>query len=336
MSQPYKFNPKPEFDKRMNEILELSGSNEEDKQNFWKMVRTPPQKSIRCNTLKISPEELKEKLEQERGWKIEQPFEEHPEMMIIKNPLLPGELGRSREHLLGYYYIQEISSMMPVIALDLNENDFFLDLCAAPGSKTTQAAAMMKNKGKAIANDKSFGRMAVLVINLERCGVSNAIVTRKDGCVLCEMLAKSNFHPNKILLDASCTKEGTIRSDPAVLKSWNPKMMGVFAKEQKKLASSVLEILRSSGEIIYSTCTHAPEENEEVMQFLLDNFDIEIEKISLPVKIREGLTGWHGKKFDEQIKNCARIYPQDNNTGGFFICKIKKLSDKDKNQEERG
>jgi 16S rRNA C967 or C1407 C5-methylase (RsmB/RsmF family) len=111
---------------------------------------------------------------------------------------------------------------------------------------------------------------------------------------------------------------------------WNEKMINIFSRQQKSLAYSALDLLREDGEMIYSTCTHAPEENEEVVQFLLDNFDIKIEKASLPkeLKTRPGLKEWNGKKFDEQIKNCIRIYPQDNNTEGFFVCKIKRLSNK--------
>jgi 16S rRNA C967 or C1407 C5-methylase (RsmB/RsmF family) len=108
---------------------------------------------------------------------------------------------------------------------------------------------------------------------------------------------------------------------------WNIKSVQNLSLMQKALASSALDLLSEGGEMIYSTCTHAPEENEEVVQYLLDNFDIKIEKIDLPIKIRSGLSEWNGKKFDKQIENCARIYPQDNNTEGFFIAKIKKLGE---------
>jgi len=107
-------------------------------------------------------------------------------------------------------------------------------------------------------------------------------------------------------------------------------MIRIFSKKQKYLASNALKILKPSGEMIYSTCTHAPEENEEVVQFLIDNFDIEILDPDLPLKTRPGLDSWENKKFSPQIKKCARIYPQDNNTEGFFVCKIKKLSEKTK------
>jgi len=323
----YKFEPKPEFEERMNEILKLNDSDEKDIKAFWQIVHTPPRNSIRCNTLKISPAELKKRFE-EKGWIIEQPFKEHEEIMIVKNPLLPGELGRSKEHLLGYFYVQEISSMLPIIALKPNENDNLLDLCASPGSKTTQAAAMMKNKGNIIANDNKLDRIIILASNLERCGVSNVIVTKQDGVRLCNKLKKLKFRFDKILVDAPCSGEGTLRSSPKTFIMWNEKMIEKLSRQQKILAASALKILKVGGEMIYSTCTHAPEENEEVVQYLLDRFDIKIEEIKLPLKTREGLEEWQGKKFFPEIKNCCRIYPQDNDTEGFFICKIKKLSEK--------
>lgn len=329
MKHNKRYQPKELFIKRMNSLLE-KGS---DQENYWRIIRTSPQKSIRCNTLKISPKKLKEILE-EKSWKINQPFlkQGYEEIFIVENQLEPGELGKSKEHLLGYYYIQEISSMLPIISLRPQQGDYFLDVCASPGSKTTQAAAKMKNKGVLIANDVKLSRIKILAANLEKCGVSNTLITYRTGERLCKELKEANFYFDKILVDAPCSGEGTIRSSPKTLLMWNPKMIKIFSKKQKYLASNALKILKTGGEMIYSTCTHAPEENEEVIQFLIDNFDIEILKTELPLKTRPGLNSWENKKFSEQIKKCSRIYPQDNNTEGFFVCKIKKLSDKTKDR----
>jgi NOL1/NOP2/sun family putative RNA methylase len=328
----YKYNPKPLFEERMNQILKQSRSNQEDINKFWKIIHKEPLNWIRCNTLKINPKELKEKLEKEHNWKIKQPFKEHEEIMLIEQEsnLKPGELGRSKEHLLGYYYVQELSSMLPMLALKPNENDSFLDLCAAPGSKTTQAAAMMKNKGNIIANDSKFGRMAILASNLEKCGVSNAIITKRDGVQLSKKLKKINFNVDKILVDAQCSGEGTLRSSPETFLMWNIHSINNFSSQQKVLAAAALDLLKEGGEMLYSTCTHAPEENEEIIQFLMDNFNISIEPIAenLPIKSREGLTEWKSKEFSKEIKRACRIYPQDNDTEGFFLCKIKKLGER--------
>lgn len=313
------YEPKPLFEQRMKALLD----NREDYEKFLEIAKSEPPRTIRCNTLKISADELKKRLE-EKGWKIGQPFSQHPEIMIIESVLRPGELGKSIEHVLGYYYVQELSSMMPIIALQPKPNELVLDLCAAPGSKTTQASALMNNQGTIIANDNKLDRIQILASNLERCGCMNIIVTRNDGVQLCERLARLNMKFDKILLDAPCSAEGNIRSNPKTLLMWNIKMIDKLSRMQKKLALSAFQLLKEGGEMVYSTCTHAPEENEAVIDFLVKNFNAKVEKIYLPLKCRQGITSWQDGKFDEQISSACRIYPQDSNTEGFFIAKIKK------------
>ncbi|MEM4330975.1 MAG: RsmB/NOP family class I SAM-dependent RNA methyltransferase [Candidatus Pacearchaeota archaeon] len=321
IEKEYKYNPKPEFKERMKKLL----LKEEDLNKFWEICHTEAIDSIRVNTLKISPEELKKRLI-EKGWKIETPFENFPEIIIIKKEtnLKPGEIGKSLEHLLGYYYVQDISSMMSPIALNPSEEDFVLDLCASPGSKTTQIAAIMKNKGTIIANDVSIDRISILNANLERCGVSNTIVTRCDGITFCKRAEKEKIFFDKILVDAPCSGEGTLRKSPRTMEIWNLKVIKNMSNFQKKLCASAIKILKEGGTLVYSTCTLSPEENEEVVDFLLRNFDIEIEEINIPMKSRDGIVEWEGKKFDERVRLCRRIYPQDNDSDGFFLAKIKK------------
>ena len=317
MKRNYK--PKPLFIERMKLLLG------KDFKNYWEKIQEQPLKSIRVNTLKITVDKLKEKLEN-KDWKIKQPFKENPEIMIIESELEPGELGRNLEHLLGYYYVQEISSMMPVLVLNPKENETVLDLCASPGSKTTQIASKMKNTGTLIANDFKLGRIKILSSNLERCGVMNTIITKSLGESLCKRLRNENFEVDKILIDTSCSGEGTIKSTPKTLQMWNIKGIFSFSKVQKNLLEKAIGLLKPNGEIVYSTCTHAPEENEEVIDFILKKFDnIKIEKISLPLKTREGITKWQEKEYLKDVKNSLRIYPQDNDTEGFFIVKLKKI-----------
>lgn len=313
--------PKPAFIERMKRLLR------KDFQSYMEILKQEPVRSIRCNTLKITPNALKTRLE-DKSWKIKQPWKKHPEVMIIENDLEPGELGRALEHLLGYYYIQELASMLPVIALNLkaNSNELILDLAAAPGSKTTQIASYTNNKGTIIANEVSLGRIKILASNLERCGCSNTIITKKEGAALCKRLKKQNYQFDKILVDAPCSGEGTLRSSPKTYLMWNPKTIKAVSKIQKRLLTSAIEILKPNGTLIYSTCTHGPEENEEVIDFALKNFNnIKLENISLPIKTRQGITKWQDKIYDKEVKKCARIYPQDNNTEGFFIAKIRRI-----------
>ena len=300
---------KPLLIERMKKLL-----NPSDLGRFKKVIEKPPQNSIRCNTLKINPEKLKEKLIN-KGWKIKQPFKDYPEIMIIegkfseKEPIIshigvggrgkeggknlillePGELGNSLEHLLGYYYVQDIASMLSIIALKPNKNEIILDLCASPGSKTTQIAAKVENTGTIIANDLSISRLQILSANLERCGVTNTIITRKDAIKFCEQVKKTGILFDKILLDAPCSGEGTLRSSYRTSLMWNSNTIKSLSKLQKKMFKNAFEILKPQGEIVYSTCTHAPEENEEVVDFALKEFKgkIKIEKINLPLKTRK-------------------------------------------------
>ena len=319
-----KFPPKEGFVKRMEILL---GKAEAKK--FFDISYTKTPSSLRCNTLKISIKDLKSRLEN-YGWKLKQPFSEFPEVMVVESELKPGELGNTKEHLLGYYYVQEISSMLPMLVLKPESGDFVLDLCASPGSKTTQAAAMMENGGTIIANEINMGRVGILNSNLERCGVMNTIVTRKEGVALCEkFLKKTQFKFDKILVDAPCSGEGTLRKSPKTFLMWNPNMIKKIAGTQRKLAEAALKILKVGGTMIYSTCTLAPEEDEMVVDYLIKNFNIEVEKIVLPLKFGCGVCEWEEKKMAEDVKKCLRLYPQDNNTDGFFVAKIKKLSDKE-------
>ncbi len=316
---------KMELKPLLAERMKLLLPDEKDFQNYLKILEKKPLKSIRCNTLKISPEKLKKRLEAD-GWKIRQPFQTNPEIMIVENNLEPGELGRSLEHLLGYYYVQEIASMLPVLTLKPEPSQIVLDLAASPGSKTTQIAAKMKNKGTLIANEISLGRIKILASNTERCGVTNMIITKKEGAALCRNLKKLGFTFDKILIDAPCSGEGTLRSTPITRKMWNIHTVRKLSSIQKNLVADALEILNPKGELIYSTCTHAPEENEEVIDFILNKFgdEIKIEEIKLPVKCRRGITKWQDKIYHKDATKSCRIYPQDNNTEGFFIAKIRR------------
>ncbi|MDO8622767.1 MAG: RsmB/NOP family class I SAM-dependent RNA methyltransferase [archaeon] len=315
-----RYEPKPLFLERMKQVF----NDEKEFEKYLEVIKKGSLNSIRCNTLKINPDELKKRLET-KGWKIKQLFKEYPEIMIIEEKLLPGELGRSLEHLLGYYYVQDISSMLSILALNPKSHESFLDLCSAPGSKTTQAAAKMENKGIIVANEVKFDRLSVLASNLERCGVSNCIITKKDGINLCESFRRNNILFDKILVDAPCSGEGTIISNPKTMQMWNFNMIRQLSKLQKSLLLSALSILKPNGELVYSTCTHSPEEDEEVVDFALQNYpDLKIEKISLPVICRSGICKWQDKKFNKELNKACRIYPQDNNTEGFFIVKMKK------------
>lgn len=350
---------RPELKELYVERISKLLDNKEDLKKYLEIIKTEPVRSIRCNKIKISPEKLKAKLIEKYNWKISQPWKDFPEVMIIEGKnadeklenkipkgwggqgrlggalpeglieLEPGELGRATEHLLGYYYIQELASMLPIIALKPKPHDNVLDLCASPGSKTTQIASEINNTGLIIANEKSLGRIKILSSNLERCGVTNTIITRADGIKLCEKLKQQKMFFDKILVDAPCSGEGTLRSTRATYSMWNINTVKQLSGIQKKLFTSAFEILAEGGQIVYSTCTHAPEEDEEIVDYVLKEFagKIKIEQIKLPVKPRKGITKWQDKDYVDEVKYSCRIYPQDNNTEGFFLTKFTKLKD---------
>jgi NOL1/NOP2/sun family putative RNA methylase len=317
-----RYEMKPAFEERMKMLL----PKEEDFKKFSEIVHTGPRNFIRCNTLKISVEELVKRLET-KPWNVSQPFHSAPEIILIDQDLAPGELGRAIEHQLGYYYIQEVCSMMSVIALNPQPGEFILDLCASPGSKTTQIASKMANQGTLIANDLKFDRIAILSSNLERCGVSNCIVTRKDAIALCSNLSKEGYKFDKILLDAPCSGEGTLRSSPKTFLMWNEKVVKNMGRLQKKLLAYALKCLKVGGTLVYSTCTHAPEEDEAVVDFALKNFPVKVEKIQLPLKCRPGVESWKNETFSKEVSKVCRIYPQDNDSEGFFVSKLTLLEE---------
>ena len=312
---------KPLFKERMQTLL----PNPEDFAQFEKIIHTSPKNFIRCNTLKISSENLISRLRQR--WLVLQPFPSHPEIMLVESKLLPGELGNAIEHLLGYYYIQEVSSMLSAIALDPLPGELVLDLCASPGSKSTQIASYMENQGTLIANELKLDRIKILCANLERCGVTNSIVSRKDAIAFCSNFSKINFKFDKILLDAPCSGEGTLRSSPKTFIMWNHKVINKLSRLQKKFMAFALKCLKKGGTLVYSTCTHAPEENETIIDFALKNFPVKIESLSLPLKVRPGISSWNSEVFHPDTKKSCRLYPQDNDSEGFFLAKLTLLEE---------
>lgn len=318
----YKYQMKPAFEERMRELLPEAA----DFERYSEIIHQGPRDFIRCNTLKITPEELLEKLNA-RGWNVVQPFKGFPEIMLVTSNLGPGELGNALEHQLGYFYIQEVSSMLPVLALDPRPGEFVLDLCASPGSKTSQMAARMENKGTIIANDLKVDRIMILAANLERCGVMNTVVTKNDAIGFCVRFADSGFKFDKILLDVPCTGEGTLRSNTKLYVQWNEKVLKKLSRQQKKFIALAFKCLKKGGTLVYSTCTHGPEENEEVVSFALNNFPVKMERVHLPLKCRPGVTSWRGEEFNAEVEKSCRIYPQDNDSEGFFVSKFTLLEE---------
>ena len=273
-------------------------------------------KSIRVNTLKISIKDLKARLE--KDWVLE-PVPWCKEGFFIEHKKGRLDVGNTIEHSLGYYYVQEAASMIPPVVLDPRPGEIVLDMCAAPGSKATQIAQYLQNKGLLVANDIKGVRLASLGINLQRCGVMNELVTLSPGTAIRGLLF------DKIMLDAPCSGTGTIRKSPKTIQMWNPNMVKRLSAVQKKLIVHAFGSLKKGGTLVYSTCSNEPEENEGVIDFLLNKFDdAEVEAFDLNINRGDVILEFEGRKFDDSIKECLRLWPQDNDTEGFFVAKIVK------------
>ena len=290
-----------------------------DIEDFKKYSLEKLTKSVRVNTLKISVKELKERLENQ-NFKLKQIPWCKQGFWVLDGPRT--DLGNLKEHSLGYVYVQEAASMIPPIVLNTDENDLVLDMAAAPGSKTTQMASLMNNDGLIIANDYKYDRIKALGINLQRCGVLNTVITLMEG----KRFSNAMIKFDKILLDAPCSGTGAIRKSLKTLKMWNPNMFKKLAGIQKQLITVAFETLKENGILVYSTCSIAPEENEAVIDFLLTrNKNARLESINLDIKRSDSITEYNKDIYSQEIKKCLRIWPQDNNTEGFFIAKIKKV-----------
>jgi NOL1/NOP2/sun family putative RNA methylase len=274
-----------------------------------------PRKSVRINTLKISVNDLKKRLE-DQGWKLT------PIPWCKEGFWIEGErtdLGNLMEHALGYFYVQDASSMIPPVVLDPEEHDSVLDIAAAPGSKTTQMGQYMNNTGIIVANDVSGDRLASLGINIQRCGLKNAVITKSQG-----QRIRGEF--DKILLDAPCSGTGTVMKSQRIIMDWSPAMVERVSFMQKKLITVAFENLKKGGVMVYSTCTMEPQENEGVVSYLLEKFpDAKLEEIKLKINRSQCFFEFEDEKYNPEVSKCLRIWPQDNNTEGFFVARIKKI-----------
>ncbi len=260
--------------------------------------------SFRVNTLKISNGAFDSisKLKCARcGW--------YGDARILEENI---QLGNTFEYFLGYLHPQSLSSMIPPLVLGPEENDYVLDICASPGSKTTQIAAMMRNTGTLVANDLPEREMA-LVPNIARLGVVNVIVTNKDAK---EYPLKNEF--NRVLIDAPCSSLGSsLNASRRFSGEAAKKISGV----QKRIIVRAFDALADGGVLVYSVCTLAPQECEEVVQFLLEKRGgSAVEKILLDIPHESGLA-----EYGDGISKTWRVYPQQIKSEGFYIAKIRKV-----------
>ncbi|MDM7934375.1 MAG: RsmB/NOP family class I SAM-dependent RNA methyltransferase [Methanothrix sp.] len=280
-----------------------------DFDDFRSIQGRPLPASARINTLKIDRSALLERLNGAGiGYHV---FSWYPLGIRLEaeNP------GRLAESLLGYIHLQEEVSMVPPLVLGPAPGERVLDLCASPGSKTSQIAQMMENRGLVVANEPSMARLAPLRSNCERLGVLNVAITRYDG----RWFPHVRF--DRVLVDAPCSGEGRGRRSPGVLARCSLRRSLDLQVLQTGLLRSALRLVVPGGVVVYSTCTYAPEENELVVERFLG--EARLERVSIPgLEGCPGLTEWDGRDLPEDLALCARYYPHISDTGGFFVARL--------------
>jgi tRNA (cytosine40_48-C5)-methyltransferase len=269
--------------------------------------------SLRINTLKTTESEIISRL---KGIGVELEKIQYTDFGYFFKATF--SLGATSEYLQGYYYIQEAASQLPPQILEPKPDEIVLDMCAAPGSKTTEIAQYMHNKGTLVALDADPRRLFALRNNLERCGVMNALLYKKDARFVFDL----GLQFDKILLDAPCSGNYAIEEDFFIKKSVDG--IRERARLQKELLKAAIKVLKKNGTLVYSTCSLEPEEDEMNIDWLLSKYpEMKLEQVELDIG-DDGLVEVFGKKLNPEIKKCKRFWPTKTKTEGFFIAKLVK------------
>lgn len=283
-----------------------------DYRDFLDSIRGDIPTCIRINTLRARPEQVLSELRAQGADLIATPLgPEFWEAPTLERP------GRLLLYAAGAIYSQALSSGIPALALDPRPGDLVLDLCASPGSKTTQMAAMMGNRGRIVANEPSTRRHPGLLANLHRMGVANTVVTAYAGQ---SFPMGMRFH--RVLVDVPCSGEGNGRMGPRGELLGTAPRHGDLHRVQQQLLLRAFDLLEEQGLLIYSTCSYNPMENEAVVDGLLRRRPARVLPIDLQIPHDQGITHWAGMTFREELVHAWRIYPHRLKTVGFFLARI--------------
>lgn len=299
-----------------------------DFEGFQDQLRKPRDLTIRVNSLRIAPAQFERHM---KRWGHDlRPLKWCPAAFTAPDL---AKTRASLEYFLGLYYIQGATSMVPPIALAPEPGDRVLDLCAAPGSKTTQVCEALGNEGLVVANDIFIDRLKILKGHLERLGCTCAVMTRKAGDAF-----PGGLTFRRVLVDAPCSGEGTMRGavesarGPAALDGDAEAVMKTREGDLSKLYRLQRALLRRAanlcepgGVIVYSTCTYSPLENEAVVdEVLRAREDLELEEVPCDAPSEPGVTEWDGQKFKPWLRKCRRYYPHRVNSWGFFVARLRR------------
>lgn len=319
-----------QFEDRMRRLLG------EEYKEYLKCYHKPFYGGIRVNTLKLTPEE----------------FENLCPFSIKKIPWISNgyyydideQPARHPYYYAGLYYIQEPSAMTPASLLPIEPGDMVLDLCAAPGGKSTELGAKLKGEGMLVANDISVSRAKALLKNIELFGIINALVLSEAPNKLAEYFAESF---DKILVDAPCSGEGMFRKSPSIIKNWEQNGVEYYSMLQREIIIYAARMLKPGGTMLYSTCTFSPEENEGTIAYLLEECpDIHVVE-ALPSNEERKKLGISYEGFDsgkpewingpEELRHCIRLWPHRIDGEGHFIALLRKdgVSDSAQNSNKQ-
>ncbi len=232
------------------------------------------------------------------------------------------DLNRAWWYRAGLAHAQEEASLLPVKLLDPKPGERILDLCAAPGGKTAQIAVALENRHTVVANDVHWQRLRSLRANLERLGLLNVSITLQDGSTYPD--AAGPF--DRVLADVPCSCEGTLRRVNSQLP-FGEEISRSYAQKQLAILKRAVALCRPGGRIVYATCTFAPEENEWVVSQLLKSSgrDLRLLPIAVPgLRLSPALPSWRGERFHPEIEKAVRLWPHQNDTGGFFVALLEK------------
>jgi tRNA and rRNA cytosine-C5-methylases len=313
------------FEDRMRELL-----GEDEYQEYLQCYSKPHFGGLRVNTLKSTPEEF-EKIcpysVKRIPW-VKNGYYYDTEVQPSKNPY----------YYAGLYYIQEPSAMTPASLLLINPGDKVLDICAAPGGKSTELGAKLEGEGLLVSNDISNSRAKALLKNIELFGIRNALVVSEAPNKLAQYFPE---YFDKILIDAPCSGEGMFRKSPAIMKNWEQYGVDYYNKLQKEIILFAASMLKPGGYMLYSTCTFSPEENEGTISYLMEQCPefhvvnaIPDEQTQKELKLSYegfdcGKPEWVNGK--EELKHCIRLWPHKINGEGHFVTLLykEKADDKD-------
>ena len=282
---------------------------------------SPERPAIRTNTLKYKTDSLRQKLD---NWQVDyEPLFFNPDGFIIHHT--PFSLSHTLEFFRGFFQMQGIASQLPALALNPQPGERVLDMAAAPGSKATQLAALMHNRGQLFLNDINRGRLQALNANIQRSGALNQMIT----CLPGERFG--NLFPaffDKILLDAPCTALGTLPGHPEVGGWWSYDKLAKLSALQYRLLISAAKALKVGGQLVYSTCSLAPQENETVIQQMLDAYPLQVLTIeTIPVdQFEPGWQNYGTETYSPVMSRALRTNPLKHEMEGFFVVKLQKTA----------